>query len=150
MTKWIRNFLMDAALFLLLGANLMALRGRQAGLPEGTSTGHIIASLALAAACLVHIVWHWGWFQAVLAGKARGKIKLGMYTMVAGMACLAVASGVFALGAGGTGGFHNAVGFVAMLGMVIHSVKHLPWVVAATRRLAGGEAGRTGAGCSAR
>jgi hypothetical protein len=136
MNKTIRNYLLDIALFLLLGIDIAALMGMRARSSSVTTTVHIIASILLAVGCLIHIVWHWMWFRAALAGKARGKIKFGMLSMVTVMVLLAGISGFAAqASAASSGGLHNAVGPVALLGLLIHSIKRLPWMFSTTRRL---------------
>lgn len=135
MNNTIRNYVLDMALFLLLGINIVSVTGRHAESSSGTSPTHIIPSLLLTIACLVHIVWHWGWIRAVLTGRIRGKIKLGMNSMVTVMMVLAVFSGVAAQASNAMDRIHNAFGFVALLGLVIHSVKHLRWMFSTSRKL---------------
>jgi len=135
MNKIIRNYLMDIALFLLLGINIASLAGRQAESSSGASTAHIVSSVLLTLGCLVHIVWHLGWFRAVLTGKVKGKIKLGMNSMVTVMILLAAITGPVVQTSSAMGEFHKAVGSVALLGLFIHSVKHLYWMIFTTKRL---------------
>ena len=135
MNKRIRNYLLDMALFLLLGVNIVSLARPRAESLSGTSPAHIISSILLTLACLVHIVWHWGWFRAVLTGKVKGKIKLSMNSMVTVMILLAGFSGFVAQASSAMDSFHTAVGSVALLGLFIHSVKHLHWMISTTKRL---------------
>jgi hypothetical protein len=95
MHKLIRNYLMDMALFLLLGINIVSLVGTREAPSSGAPIAHTVSSGLLAAACLVHILWHWEWFRAVLKGRIKCKIKLGMNGMVSVMVLLALISGFF-------------------------------------------------------
>lgn len=139
MNRTIRNYLLDMALFVLLGINIVSLTGTRAGSSSGDSSAHIISSVLLTLGCLTHIIWHWGWFRAVLTGRIKGKIRLGMNSMVTVMILLASFSGFAAQASSVMDRFHDAVGSVALLGLVIHSVKHLYWMIATTRSLVSGK-----------
>jgi hypothetical protein len=142
MNRISRNYLLDMALFLLLGINVISLTGTRAESSPGTSPAHIISSVLLTLGCLAHIIWHWEWFRAVLTGRIRGKIKLGMNSMVTVMILLAGISGFAAQTSSAMDRFHDAVGSVALLGLIIHSVKHLYWMIATTKRLVNGKESR--------
>jgi hypothetical protein len=134
MNKTIRNYLLDFALFLLLAIDFASLAGMRAETSSGAATGHIVSSILLTLGCLIHIIWHWSWIQAVLAGRVKGKIKLSMNSMVTAMILLAGFSGFGALATNSMDRFHGAVGSIALLGLFIHSVKHLPWMFAITKK----------------
>jgi hypothetical protein len=142
MNKTIRNYLLDMALFLLLAVDIASLAGRQAEASSVAMTSHIVSSVLLALGSLVHIIWHFGWIRAVLAGRVkdriRCRIKFGMNSMVTLMIALAASSGFAALVSDPMDRFHGTVGSVALLGLFIHSVKHLRWMFATSRKLFSG------------
>jgi hypothetical protein len=63
------------------------------------------------------------------------KVKLGMNSMVTIMLVLAGISGLAAQASGALGRFHGAVGSIALLGLFIHSVKHLSWMFSTSKKL---------------
>jgi hypothetical protein len=142
MSKTPRSFWLDIALFTLLSMNIATLGKIQPGaLMADLSIGghiHIFSGILLTLACLVHIGLHWRWFQAVLTGKVKGKIKLVMKSMVIILMLLAGVSGPLAHASSQASRFHSAVGSLAILGLFIHAVKHLRWMTAATRKLIAG------------
>ncbi len=143
MNKTLQNYWLDMALFLTLGLDVFA----AIGLPDGQTLGHqlslawhihAISSVLLAVGCLVHILLHLRWFQAVLAGKAKGRIKLVMNSMVTIMLLLAGISGHAAIDSAAASRFHSLTGSFALIGLSIHAIKHTPWMAAVTRRLVSG------------
>lgn len=78
MSKTIRNYCLDVALFLLLGINIASLVLTHNDPSAGISPAHIASGALLVLLSLVHICMHWRWFRAVLSGKAKGKIKVMM------------------------------------------------------------------------
>ena len=139
MNKVLRNYWLDIALFVLLGVNAASLGGAQSGTLPGQPNvawhAHVISGILLALACVVHIGLHGQWFQAVFTGKAGGRIKLGMNSMVMSMTVLAGVSGHAAITSASASRFHELTGAIALLGLFIHAVKHLRWLAAATRKL---------------
>jgi len=139
MNKTLRNFWLDAALFLLLGLDIAALRiTRLEAAGEHLGFGlhaHVIISILLTLGCLVHIGYHWQWFKAVLAGKAKGKIKLIMISTVTIMMLLAGLSGHAALTSTAASNFHSFIGSMTLIGLFIHGVKHMHWMISVARRL---------------
>ena len=139
MNKTLRNFWLDVALYLLLVVNIALVNltpPRIAGMHPGLGWHiHAVLGIATTAGCLVHIAWHWQWFRAVLTGKAKGRIKLGMISMVTVMMILAVLSGHEAMTSPATNSFHSFAGSMALIGLFIHSVKHIRWVALTSNRL---------------
>lgn len=139
-----RNFWLDIFLFLLLGADIALV-----GLPHRTSAAgiqpgsdwhlHAVISILLTLGCLLHILLHWRWFLAVLTGKAKGRMKLIMNSMVAIMLLLAGLSGPTAHLSAAAGNFHDVTGILALLGMSVHGIKHIGWMILTARRLTGGQ-----------
>jgi hypothetical protein len=154
MNKTFRNFWLDAFLFVLLSLNLIAVIVMPP-LVEGVHPGvawhvHAITGILMAFGCLVHIGLHWPWFQAVLTGKAKGRIKLVMNSMVAVTLLLAGLSGDAALGSAAAGSFHSLTGSIALLGLFIHGVKHMRWMASTGKRLTTGDRQETVAGLAGR
>ena len=139
MNKALRNYWLDMALFVLLGVNAASLGGAgsggTAGQPNPAWHVHVISGLLLALACVIHTGLHWGWFRAVVTGKASGRIKLVMNSMVVVMMVAAGASGHMATHSLVTRRFHDLTGAIALLGLFIHVVKHLRWMAAMTKKL---------------
>jgi hypothetical protein len=149
MKKAIRNFWLDLGLFALLVLNVATLAGPR---PDRAATAigfgnqvHIVTGVILALACLAHIVLHWGWFRAVLSGKAPGKVKLFMNGMVSLFLLLAAVSGPAALDSLRADRFHSLFGSLALIGLFIHSVKHLRWMAAMGKKLVNGGGEKVGA-----
>jgi hypothetical protein len=139
MNRTLRNFLLDIALYLLLGVNIALVNLTPRATAE-THPGvgwhiHALLGILLTVGCLVHVVWHWRWFQAVLTGKAKGKIKLGMITMVTVVMSLACLSGHEAMTSLAGSSFHSFTGSMALIGLLIHGVKHIRWMAMASKRL---------------
>ena len=139
MNKTLRNFWIDILLFLLLSIDI-ALVSLTPQTPPGAHPGfgwhlHILISLLLTLVCLVHTLLHWRWFLAVLSGKAKGRIKLIMYSMVVIAMLIANLSGHAVLEAGTAGRLHSFTGILALLGLVVHAVRHLPWMAVIAKRL---------------
>ena len=139
MNKTLRNFWLNIALYLLLGANI-ALVNLTPQTNMGAHPGigwhiHALIGILLTVSCLVHIVWHWPWIHAVLTGKAKGRIKLGMTTMVTAMMMLAALSGHEAMTSTAVSGFHSLTGSMALIGLFIHGVKHIRWMAMVSKRL---------------
>lgn len=139
MNKTLRNFWLDIALFLLLAFNIAATqvaRPETANVHNGLHV-HVIISILLTLGCLVHIGLHWQWFQAVLTGKAKGKIKLVMNSMVTILLLLASLSGHGAVTSTAASNFHSFTGSMALIGLFIHGIKHIRWMVLTAKRLIG-------------
>ena len=134
MNKTIRNYLLDMALFLLLGIDIVSLVRMHADSSSGALAGHIVSSVLLVLGCLIHIAWHWRYILAVLSGKVKGKIKLGMNSMVTVMMVLAGFSGFATQASGAMNNFHGTVGSIALMGFFIHSVKHLRWMFSTSKK----------------
>lgn len=130
MNKTLRNFWLDVALFLLLGLDIVAinLTRLEAANEHHGLHAHVIISILLTLGCLMHIGMHWQWFRAVLTGKAKGKIKLSMNSMVVIMMLLASLSGHAATTSSAAAGFHSLTGSMALIGLFIHGVKHTRWM----------------------
>ena len=141
--KTLRNFWLDMALFLLLGLDIAAInitRLETAGEQHGFGLhAHVIISILLTLGCLMHIVMHWQWFRAVLTGKAKGKIKLSMNSMVTIMLLLAGLSGHEALTSIAASNFHSFTGSMALIGLSIHGIKHIRWIYLTAKRLIGNQ-----------
>lgn len=142
MNKMLRNFWLDVLLFLLLGLDLalVGLTPRQSmGLHPSLGWHiHILISILLGLGCLVHVIWHRTWFQAVLAGKAKGKVKLVMNSLVILMILLASLSGHEAVASYAANRLHGLTGYLGLIGMVVHGLRHTPWMAMVTKRLVTG------------
>jgi hypothetical protein len=139
MNKTFRNFWLDMFLFLLLSINITASITMDVQV-EGVHPGaawhiHAVTGILMMLGCLIHIGLHWRWFQAVLTGKAKGKIKLAMNSMVTIMMLLAGLSGHEALSSTTAGHFHSFTGSMALIGLSIHGIKHTRWVASVIKRL---------------
>jgi hypothetical protein len=139
MNKTIRNFWIDIILFLLLGVDiaLVAFTGRESA---GTHPGfgwhlHTVISVLLTFGSLLHIALHWQWFQAVLSGKAKGRMKLIMNSLVVIAMLLAGLSGHEVLASNTAGRLHSLTGYFALIGMSVHAIKHTRWMAVMTKRL---------------
>ena len=142
MNKTLRNFWLDITLYLLLGINI-ALVSLTPQASAGAHPGigwhiHALLSILLTVACLLHIIWHGPWIYAVLTGKAKGRIKLGMITMVTGMMLLASMSGHEAMTSSAASNVHSFTGSMALIGLFIHGVKHIRWMAMVSKRLVTG------------
>lgn len=139
MNKMLRNFWLDLALYLLLGVNIALVNLT----PQPTTNlhpglgwhVHAVLGIAMTVGCLVHVLWHRGWFYAVLTGKAKGKIKLGMIIMVTVMMVLASLSGHRAMISHVTSSVHSFTGSMALIGLFIHGVKRIRWMALTSNRL---------------
>ncbi len=141
MAKTSRNFWIDIILFVLLGLNaaLVCFTPRT---PAGIHPGwgwhaHAFISILLTSICLIHIVLHWRWFLAVLTGKAKGRVKLIMNSLVVLTMLIANLSGHTIMESGAASTLHNLTGIFAMLGMFVHGVKHAHWMAITAKRLTG-------------
>lgn len=140
MNRTVRNFWLDVCLFLLLGLDivLVILSPRT---PPGRHPGfgwhaHAFISALLTFGCLTHIVMHWSWFQAVLAGKTKSRAALIKNGIVTLMLLIAFLSGRAVLASSAAGGLHNVTGFIAMIGMSMHGIRHARWMIVTAKRLA--------------
>ncbi len=138
MNKTLRNFWIDIILFVLLGMDiaLVTLSRRS---PLGVQPGfgwhaHTILSILLTFGCLVHIALHWRWFQAVLTGKAKGRMKLIMNSLVVLAMLVANISGHAVLASGAASRLHSLTGTFALMGWFVHGVKHARWMAMTARR----------------
>jgi hypothetical protein len=98
MAKLWRNLWLDMALCLLLGLNAGVLvlgRGQFVSEEQLSPIGrlHAVSAVLLAIGWLIHIGLHTGWIRTVLAGRARGRTKLGMNAIVFVMMLLAAPTG---------------------------------------------------------
>ena len=143
MNKSFHNFWIDILLFLLLGIDI-ALVSFLRQTPSGYHPGigwhiHAVISILLSLGCLVHVVLHLRWYQAVLTGKAKGKTKLIMQSLVVIVMLLANLSGHAVLASDTAGRLHSMTGILALLGMFIHGIRHMRWIVLTAKRLTGGQ-----------
>ena len=139
MNRTLRNFWLDVFLFVLLGMDI-ALVSLTPRTPAEVHPGlgwhlHALISILLTLGCLMHIVMHWQWFQAVLSGKAKGRMKLIMNGIVVIMMLVANLSGHEVLTSSALRGLHNVTGVIALLGMSVHAIRHTGWMAATARRL---------------
>ena len=139
MNRILRNFWLDVALFLLLGMDI-ALVAFTRRAPADIHPGfgwhvHVVISILLTLVCLLHIVLHWQWFQAVLSGKAKGRMKLIMNSLVVSAMLLAGLSGHEMLASNAAGRLHSLTGYLALIGMSVHAIKHTRWMAVMTKRL---------------
>jgi hypothetical protein len=141
MTKVLRNFWLDSVLAALLALNivLLVLPGPFRARTHLSFVGHLHAILGtlLAISCLIHIGLHWRWFRAVLTGRAKGRVKFVMNSLVAVLMIAAVLSGRVAIVASAlASGLHRFVGYFVLLGLLVHTVKHARWLLSVAKRLA--------------
>ncbi len=139
MNKTLRNFWIDIILFVLLVLDIASITLTPRS-PTGIHPGfgwhvHIIISILLTVACLVHVTLHWRWFLAVLSGKAKGRVKLIMNSLVVIAMALANLSGHEALTSDAARRLHSLTGAFALIGLFIHTVKHTRWMVLTAKRL---------------
>ncbi|MBN2115786.1 MAG: hypothetical protein JW730_04405 [Anaerolineales bacterium] len=145
MNKTSRNFWIDITLFLLLGIDIALVgfpRREAAGIHPGFAWhAHAIISILLTLGCLVHAASHWRWFQAVLTGKAKGRMKLIMNGAVVITMLLANVSGHTVLESGAASRLHSLTGYFALIGLVVHAVKRIHWMAGTAKRFitAGGQ-----------
>lgn len=139
MNKTLRNFWLDMLLFLLLGLDLalVGLTPRElAGVHPGPGWHvHALVSILLSLGCLLHIALHWPWLKAVLSGKAGGRGKLIMNGMVMIMMLLANLSGHTILESNAANGLHSLTGYLALIGMFVHGLRHAHWMAMMAKRL---------------
>jgi hypothetical protein len=142
MNKVLRNFWLDVFLLVLLGVNLATFGGVRSGSSAAdlnlAGHLHIFTGILLLIGCLVHIGLHWRWFQAVLTGKAKGRIKLFMNCLVMVFLLLAGMSGPTADASTTASRLHSLTGSLALLGLFIHSVKHTRWMASVVKILIAG------------
>jgi hypothetical protein len=139
MNKVMRNYWLDVALFILLAINIATL-GQVRGVASAADLslgGHIhaVSGIAMGIAGLMHITMHWSWIRAVLSGKAKGKMKLFMDVMVTLALILAAVSGQAALHSFVADRFHTITGAIALVGLSLHAIKHMPWIRVMTKKL---------------
>ena len=139
MNKTLRNFWIDIILFVLLGLDIasVCLTPRT---PAGIHPGfgwhvHVIISILLTVTCLVHVALHWRWILGVLSGKAKGRVKLIMNSLVVIAMVLADLSGHAALASDAASRLHSLMGSFALIGLFVHTVKHTRWMVLTAKRL---------------
>ena len=138
MNRMRRNFFMDIGLVMLLLVNLITLGGGESGSSPGVelrSHLHAISGIGLMLAALAHIILHIPWFRAVMSGKVKGRVKLMMYGMVSTFILLAFISGPAADASVRAARFHSLAGSLALVGMVVHIVKHSRWMVSAGKKI---------------
>lgn len=142
MNKALRNFLLNIILYLLVVANI-ALVTLSPETTEGSHPGpgwhlHAILGILMTVGCLLHTVWHWRWFQAVLMGKAKGKVRLVMISMITAMLLLAGLSGHGAMTSTSGSAVHSFTGSLALIGLFVHGIKRIRWMAMTAKRLATG------------
>jgi len=136
-----RNFILDTGLIILLVVNLSTLGGGGSGSSFGAELRghlHMISGVGLMLACLVHILLHIPWFRAVISGKAKGRIKLFMYSMVSSFFLLAFITGVSADTSTAAMRFHATTGLLVVFGLIHHILKHTRWIVFAGKKIIAG------------
>lgn len=139
MNKTLRNFWIDIILFLLLGTDTaLVIFTRQT--PAGAHPGlgwhfHALISILLSLVCVVHTLLHWRWFQAVLTGRAKGRVKLIMQSLVVVIMVLANISGHEVLASHTAGRLHSLTGTLALIGLCVHAVRHSRWMAGVAKRL---------------
>lgn len=139
MNKAVRNFWIDILLFLLLGIDI-ALVTLTPQTPVGVHPGfgwhiHVLISILLTFGCLVHVGLHWRWLIAVFSGKAKGRIKLIMNSLVVIAMLIANLSGHAVLESGAAGRLHSFTGILALIGLIVHAVRHSRWMILTAKRL---------------
>jgi hypothetical protein len=133
MNRTIRNFRLDLFLYVLLGMNIILINlNRRGHFGFGWHIHGAIGTL-LTLGCLIHIALHWRCFHAVLTGKAKGKGKFMMHSLITLMLVLASISGHEA------GGFHHVAGTIALIGLSAHGIRNSRWMILTAKRLSGGQ-----------
>ncbi len=139
MNKVMRDFMIDIGLFLLLVVELAAVLSMPRGVSGHQASVswhvHALLGIVLTGGCTLHAVLHWRWMAAVLAGKIKRPVKLIMDSMVSVMLVLAAISGHAAMTSAAAAGQHRVYGSIALLGLVVHGVKHMRWMASVARRL---------------
>jgi hypothetical protein len=135
----LRNYWLDLALFALLLVEIATLRDMRFGPSQAglSVVGHVhaIAGMLLALGGLAHIVLHRQWFWAVVTGKVKGKVKLVMNSLVLLSMLLAGLSGHVADVSQTAARLHMAAGTIALLELVVHTVKHARWMASVSKKL---------------
>ncbi len=141
MNKVLRNFWIDILLFVLLSLDIASI-GLARRAPTGIHFGfgwhiHALISILLTLCCFVHTLLHWQWFAAVLTGKAKGRVKLIMSSLIVVAMLIANLSGHAILATDTASRLHSLTGIFALIGLFVHAIKHTRWMVMTARRLPG-------------
>lgn len=133
LNSWINALLV---IFLLLTIGM--LRGpRTVNSTGGYSSAtyiHAASGMGLMAGIVAHIWLHRGWFKAFLAGKMKGMAKgrLIVNSCVGFFALLACFSGYAEFSSPKPNAFHHAMGFLALLGMIPHTIRGIVHTIRGT------------------
>ena len=144
------KFRTNLLLFVLLAmtaAFIIAGTWEDQGIHPGPWTHmHAAAGFFMTAGSLVHIWQHRSWIRGVLGGRVKGRaaIRLAMNGAVTVLMVLACLSGDGAMESRGIDWFHAVVGSLALLGLMVHSVRHARWMVVRRAGTVGAEGGRGG------
>ncbi len=133
-----RNFWIDISLVILLVVNVVTVAGGEAGTNFSAplrSHLHAISGTGLMLIGLFHIILHIPWFRAVVNGKVKGRIKLFMYGMVSTFIMLGFISGIITNASVGIERFHETIGSLALVGLAIHSIKHVRWMILSGKKI---------------
>ncbi len=135
-----RNFWIDVMLVSTLALTTISLNGPR---PEASQEPlaiktcvHALSAVLMTAGCLFHIVLHRQWLKGVLTGKTKGRmrIKVIMSSAVSVFALLACTSGYVEISSPQISVFHHVTGMFALLGLFVHTIRHLPWMVRQAKR----------------
>jgi hypothetical protein len=138
MNKTVRNLWYAIFLYALLGINLVTsinlLLNPDVAFPAPALVLHIISGTLLAAGCLLHVWWHRVCFQTAFRPKGANRTALIMNSIIMILLLIAAISGFTSLDRTTGGGPHDAIGIIALIGLLIHAIRHISWMTRVTKK----------------
>ena len=148
MNKAKRNFWLDIVLLVLFIVIVASLPGHHTA---GWATVHAIAGTLMILGSLVHVAWHWPWLKAnflryprnpgrVVRANRRIDIPLLVLFIPCGVSGLLVwlmdltSATYIILLREGWSHLHHLTGLLILLLMLLHSGRHLKWLVCMARK----------------
>ncbi len=131
MDKRALNFWIDAGLMFLLALAICSLEGPHEA-DNGMTAGvkvycvHALSAIFMTCGALLHIFLHRRWFKIALRRKAKGRVRKCVFGGAMLLACL---SGYSEISSPGPSLLHHAAGIAALVGLLLHSVTHLGWMI---------------------
>jgi uncharacterized membrane-anchored protein len=130
-----RNFWLDLGLYVLVGLNLATT------LTSGSHAAdavHLITGILLTVGIGTHMYFHRAWFSGIFTPKNTGRMRIRclMISMVATFFILAGITGSLSahIPSGQLSSFHMWVGWMALLGLCVHAIKHVRWMPSAANK----------------
>ncbi len=138
MHRLIRNYGLDVFLCFLLclnAASLVRIRPMSPTSPPDLEWHvHILSGGVLLIGCVIHITLHRRGLKAAAREQPGGAIKLAMKSLLAFLILSAALTGPLADRSTAGRVIHGLTGAVSLLGLLVHAVQHLRWIVLMTRR----------------